>query len=231
VSFRKLVLVLIASVALFATAASADQLCVSLGGFPLASSPNCSPASLKIYGDGPTNSSVGTTQGLITGSSFNIGFDNNSSAKDVLIIAVFSNNAVGGTLNGISFTQISNPFDANHNGAIGTTLGAFGFPTSPLAYGWLDLGQGFTSGNQLTVNISGLAAGTVLYAETINSVCTHKTRGKCDQYQDQIDHINANSEAGFFNPPPPPPPTTTPEPASLLLIGSGVGAFLIRRRK
>lgn len=231
------------AILLFAVSASANTLCVPLGSYQLAST--CNPAGFKLYGDAASNQSVGTTQGLITGNSFQVGFDNNSSTSDVLILAAFSNDSVTGTLNGISFTPLANnPFAAAENGAIASTLGGLGFPSNSLAYGWLDLGQGVTSGNKLTVNMSGVASGTVFYAEAVDpfsvvvatlSVCDTFKNGKCTKSHiinvnrtiNQIDHINANSEAGItkFE-----PPHQTPEPGSVLLLGCGIAAITLLRR-
>jgi PEP-CTERM motif len=233
----------VTAVLFFAVSASANTLCVPLGSYQLAST--CNPSGFKIYGDAASNQSVGTTQGLITGNSFQVGFDNNSSATDVLILAVFSSDAVGGTLNGISFTQLpGDPFGASENGAIASTFAGLGFPSSPVAYGWLDLGQGVTSGNKLTVNMSGVASGTALYAEAVDpfsaviatmSVCDTFKNGKCtkshmidiSRTRNQIDHINANSEAGITEFA---PPRQTPEPSGILLLGFGVVALALFRR-
>lgn len=229
------------AVALFSAISASATTCVPLGTYTLASP--CNPASFKIYGDGPTNQSVGTTQGLITGTSFNVGFDNNSSTKDVLIIGVFSDDAVKGTLNGISFTPVTkDPFDANHNGAISSTFSGLGFPTSPLAYGWLDLGKGVASGQRLTVDMLGIPDGTIFYAEAVDpfsvvlstqTVCDKRnSKGKCIQSHTvnttgtklEVDNINANSEAGVVK-------YQTPEPSTLVLLGSALLGFAFRRRK
>src|SRR5258708_30072732 len=64
------------------------------------------PNTVRIIGNGPTNSSVGTTIGLITGNSFGVQMTGGGSASDIIIIAAFTG-SVGGTLNGSAFSSLS----------------------------------------------------------------------------------------------------------------------------
>jgi hypothetical protein len=233
---------------LLTISASADS-CVPLGGVGV--NHPCNPQGLKIFGDSGTGQSIGTTQGYITSNSFQIGFDNkNDSAQDLFVIAAFYNNPAAGTLNGISFNTLSSDPFSVQNGAIKDTLIGLNFATSgnfdpsKLSYGWLDLGHGVGNNyDKYSVTMSGIAAGTIFYVESANpyeveisrhEVCDKWKNGKCtkshweieDGCLNLIDHINANSEGGVVGRPP-----ATPEPASMLLIGSGLAAVAFRRRR
>jgi len=131
------------------------------------------PNTVNIIGNGPTGSSVGTTVGLITGNSFGV-IMNSGSASDIIIIAAFTG-SVGGTLNGSPFTSLSSFPEGGALGAISTTLQALGLGTAPTSFGYVDLHSALGSGQTLTVNVSGLPAGTIVYGLALNQVttCTH----------------------------------------------------------
>src|SRR5229473_1776363 len=62
------------------------------------------PNTIHILGQGPTNSSVGTLGGLITGNSFGVQMMGGGSATDIIIVAAFTS-SISGNLNGLAFTS------------------------------------------------------------------------------------------------------------------------------
>ncbi len=156
----------------------------------------------------------GSLGGLILGNSFTVSMTGNGSASDIVIVAAFAS-SITGTLNGMSFTSLPSFPIGGALGAISTTLQALGLGTSPIAFGYVDLGQGVGKGGTLLVNISGLPAGTAIYGVALNTV-----DGKL-----VITDITPNSGAGMTL-------TAVPEPTTLGLFGTGLlGIGVIVRKR
>jgi PEP-CTERM motif len=177
------------------------------------------PNTVRIIGQAGTGSSVGTTIGLITGSSFGVQMTGGGSASDIIIIAAFPG-TVGGSLNGSAFNSISSFPEGGALGAISTTLQSLGLGTNATSFGYVDLNSALGSGQTLTVNVSGLPAGTMVYGLALNQVqtCTGHGRSSVCTTTWQITNITPNSEAGVIGN----PPLVTPEPGTLSLLGIGL---------
>jgi hypothetical protein len=193
------VLVISLSLLLLSGAAFANS-CVDFATYTCAKS---TPDQVRFAGLG-SGQSVGI---LLNSNMFTIHDANGSGGADVVILAASPNGAPSGTLDGIGFSSLSSFPEKGATGAITSSLQGLGFcgTTCTLSYGYVDLGKALPAGGSLTVTLSGVANGTVLYAVVLNS-------------KGQIIYITPNSEAGIVDA----SPSTVPEPGSLSLLFTGL---------
>ena len=167
------------------------------------------PNLVRLVGTGTTGQSVGI---LLGSNSFSLTFKGNASftGDDLILLAAFPG-AMGGSVNGASFTSLSSFPEQGAIGAIQSTWAGLGISFNNSTFGYANLGT--ISGSSFAVTASGVPTGTIFYGEVVNP-----TSGK-------ILYITPNSEAGILV-------ASTPEPGSLTLLGMGlVGLAGVVRKK
>jgi hypothetical protein len=144
---------------------------------------------------------------LLSGNTFTVSTHNGSAGADVIILAASAHGTPTGTLDGIAFNSLNTCPEGGATGAIVTNLQTAGFcgSTCNLSFAYVDLGKALPAGGSITVTASGVAAGTALYAEVLNS-------------KGQIIYITANSESGVMGG----RTSVVLEPESLMLMGTGL---------
>jgi hypothetical protein len=171
------------------------------------------PNIVHVGGGVSSGQSVGI---LLNSNTFNVTTANGKGVGDtVIILAAFANGTPSGSLNGVSFVSSLGAFEGASTGAITSSLKGLGFcgSTCNLSYGYVSLGVLGADG--MTIKASGVAAGTVFYAELVNR-------------DGKIVYITPNSESAILGR----DISTVPEPASLMLMGTGlIGIATQIRRK
>ena len=97
---------------------------------------------------------------ILSGSDFSVFTANGKAADDVIIVAA-SAGALSGTLNGISFTSLSNFPEGGALGGITSSLIGLGFCSgscSKLSFGYVDLHSALAANSALNVIAKGIPA-------------------------------------------------------------------------
>ena len=171
------------------------------------------PDIVHVGGGVASGQSVGI---LLNSNTFNVTTANGKGVGDtVIILAASAAGSPTGSVNGVSFVSSLGAFEGASTGAITSSLQGLGFcgSTCNLSYGYAVLGT--LGSGAMTITASGVAAGTVFYAELVNS-------------DGKIVYITPNSEAAILGH----STSTVPEPGSLMLMGTGlIGIATQIRRK